>query len=69
VRSRALALGVDGWARNLTDGRVEVVAEGSRPACERLLADLGGTGTPGRVSRVVDRWSEARGVPAGFHER
>ena len=69
VRTRALAGGLEGWARNCEDGRVEVVAEGSRPACERLLAELGGTGTPGHVSGVVERWSEARGVPPGFHER
>ncbi len=69
VRSRALGHGVQGWARNLEDGRVEVVAEGTKQACEALLADLGGSGTPGRVTGVVERWSEVRGVPSGFHER
>jgi acylphosphatase len=42
---------------------------GSQPACELLLADLGGSATPGRVTAVVERWSEARGVPPGFRER
>src|SRR6185437_455819 len=37
VRSRALELGLVGSASNLDDGRVEVVAEGPRAACERLL--------------------------------
>jgi acylphosphatase len=69
VRSHARAHGVEGWARNLEDGRVEVVAESSQHACEKLLADLGGPGTPGRVTGVVERWSAARGVPSGFHER
>jgi acylphosphatase len=69
TRSRALARGVDGWARNTPDGRVEVVAEGSRQACEQLLADLRGSGSPGHVTGVVERWSAARGVPAGFTER
>jgi acylphosphatase len=69
ARSRAVALGVDGWARNTPDGRVEVVAEGARGACEDLLAELRGPGTPGRVSGVVERWSDARGVPDGFVER
>ena len=69
IRSRALELGLAGWAANLDDGRVEVVAEGSRAACERLLALLGGGDTPGRVSGLTERWSSARGLGAGFVEK
>jgi acylphosphatase len=69
TRSQALALGVDGWARNTSDGRVEVVAEGSRAACEGLLAVLRGPGSPGHVTGVVERWSDARGISSGFAER
>jgi acylphosphatase len=69
VRARALELGLVGSATNLTDGRVEVVAEGPRSACERLLELLRGKGTPGRVSGVTERWSEPRGESAGFVER
>ena len=69
IRSRALELGLAGWAANLDDGRVEVVAEGRRSECEQLLGLLGGTGTPGRVSGVTERWSEARGLGAGFVEK
>jgi acylphosphatase len=69
IRSRALELGLRGWARNCEDGRVEVVAEGPRPAAESLLAALGGSGTPGRVTGVIERWCAARGVPDGFVER
>jgi acylphosphatase len=68
-RSQALALGLDGWARNTADGRVEVVAEGSREDCEELLAALRGSGSPGHVTGVVERWSDPRGIPAGFVER
>ena len=69
VRSQALELGLSGWARNLDDGRVEVVAEGPREACEALLDRLRGQGSPGHVTGVSDRWSEARSVPPGFVER
>lgn len=69
VRSRALELGLAGSATNLSDGRVEVVAEGPRPDCERLLELLRGPGTPGRVRGVTERWSAARGAGAGFVER
>ena len=68
VRSRALELGLAGWARNLDDGRVEVVAEGSRDNLETLLAMLSGGRTPGRVTGVTQRWSEAGGM-SGFVER
>ena len=69
TRSRALELGLTGSASNLPDGRVEVVAEGGRAACEALLALLRGPGTPGTVRQVVERWDEPRGGQTGFHER
>ncbi|GGM40021.1 acylphosphatase [Longimycelium tulufanense] len=68
TRSRALELGLVGSARNLPDGRVEVVAEGMRVHCERLLDLLRSAGTPGRVTTVVERWSPARGDRVGFVE-
>ena len=58
VRAQALGLGLAGSATNLPDGRVEIVAEGPRPACARLLALLHGPSTPGRVTGVSAEWSE-----------
>jgi acylphosphatase len=80
IRSRALEAGLVGWARNLDDGRVEVVVEGPEAACRTLLAQLRGGaalftrgGPPGRVDTVVERWSQARGLGGvgdeGFEER
>jgi acylphosphatase len=69
VRSRALELGLVGSVTNLDDGRVSVVAEGSRDACERLLVVLHGGATPGHVSGVTERWDEPRGGVVGFTER
>lgn len=37
-RRRAVELGLTGWARNLPDGGVEVVACGPEPAVSQLLA-------------------------------
>jgi acylphosphatase len=69
TRSRALELGLVGSAANLPDGRVEVIAEGSREACERLLDLLRGGATPGSVDSVSVRFGDARGGLSGFRER
>ncbi|HEY0641236.1 MAG TPA: acylphosphatase [Pseudonocardiaceae bacterium] len=69
TRSRALELGLAGHARNLPDGRVEVVAEGPRPDTRALLAALRGGDTPGRVDRVTERWETPTGQSRGFVER
>jgi acylphosphatase len=69
VRAKALELGLLGVAENLADGRVKVIAEGSRQRCEDLLALLEGGQTPGRVRRVTSRWAEAMGGLSGFVER
>jgi acylphosphatase len=66
---RARELGLTGYAANLDDGRVEIVAEGSRAAAEQLLADLRGGAPPGRVAGVAARWSPARGDRCGFGMR
>ena len=69
TRSRALELGLTGQATNLPDGRVEVVAEGPRPACERLLQALNSDRGPGSVEHVASRWSEFRDAYDRFSER
>jgi acylphosphatase len=69
TRTQALALGLTGYASNLPDGRVEVVAEGPKPSCDSLLDKLRSGQTPGWVDTVVDRWSQAKGNHTGFVER
>ncbi|MBW0273007.1 acylphosphatase [Nocardia sp. MH4] len=69
TRSRALELGLTGYARNHRDGRVHVVAEGSRSAGATLLELLRSGDAPGRVDLVVESWEPARGDMTGFEER
>ncbi|WP_406280632.1 acylphosphatase [Nocardia sp. NBC_00881] len=69
TRARALELGLVGHATNARDGRVHVVAEGPRQACERLLQLLRSGTPPGRVTLVVESWEPARGDVTGFEER
>lgn len=69
TRSRALELGLVGSASNLRDGRVEIIAEGRRVDCGRLLETLRSGTTPGRVTRVTEMWAPARGGLNDFVER
>jgi acylphosphatase len=69
TRSQALRLGLVGSASNLPDGRVEVVAEGTRIACDQLLKLLESDDTPGSVDHVQNRYSQPRGGFSGFRER
>ncbi|RMI34703.1 acylphosphatase [Streptomyces triticirhizae] len=70
TRARALEIGeLTGFAANLSDGRVQVVAEGARERCERLLAWLREGDTPGRVAGVTEIWDTPRGRYEGFEIR
>ena len=69
TRSRALELGLTGYAGNQPDGRVLVVAQGPRAACEQLLDLLRGGTTPGSVETVVAGFEQAGEPISGFRER
>ncbi|WP_079168403.1 acylphosphatase [Streptomyces colonosanans] len=70
TRAKALEIGgLCGFALNLDDGRVQVVAEGSREGCEGLLEWLQGDDTPGRVDGVTEIWGTPRGGYDGFGVR
>jgi acylphosphatase len=73
TRSRALELGLTGYAANQADGRVLVVAQGPREAGEKLLELLKGSeawpSQPGRVDKVDHEWSEPTDKFRGFVER
>ncbi|OBG99070.1 MULTISPECIES: acylphosphatase [unclassified Mycobacterium] len=73
TRSRALELGLTGYAANQADGRVLVVAQGPRAAGEKLLTLLKGgefwPPRPGRVDNVIADWSAPQERFDGFVER
>ncbi|AFV75854.1 acylphosphatase [Thermus oshimai] len=66
VQRKALELGLSGYAENLPDGRVEVVAEGPKEDLEALLHHLKQGPRLARVEEVEVQWSEETGLK-GFY--
>ncbi|HET8839871.1 MAG TPA: acylphosphatase [Ktedonobacteraceae bacterium] len=69
VVERALSLGLRGYARNLSDGGVEVLAQGPRPALESLLALLRRGPAAAEVTEVEVQWNKPSASVSGFHVR
>ena len=73
TRARARGLGLVGHAKNLPDGRVEVVAQGDGDALDRLIALLqeepSASGRPGVVTGVVTQWGRALPGVGSFDAR
>ncbi len=56
----ALQLGLTGWAKNLEDGRVHIIAEGPETKLKQLLEKLR-EGPPGsRIDNIDVDWREAK---------
>ena len=66
TRQQALALGLRGHARNLADGRVEVVVAGDTSAIDALERWLHRGPPLARVDALTREASDAANVPAGF---
>jgi acylphosphatase len=65
----AQPLGLRGYTRNLSDGSVEVVAQGTRAALEHLLAQLHRGPSAAEVEEVQTTWREPGEHFSGFHVR
>lgn len=62
----AMRLGVTGYAKNLPDGRVEVLAEGDESILRQFVDRLRQGPFLARVDDVAFRWEEPTGGYAGF---
>jgi acylphosphatase len=62
----ANALSISGWARNLYDGRVEIVAEGEMGSLESFAERLREGPRMARVENLEIAWEEPVGESGGF---
>jgi len=72
ARARAKELGLIGFARNMTDGRVEICAQGPAEAIRRLQElieeDPSTTRRPGHVQACVVQEGDLKPGLFGFYE-
>jgi acylphosphatase len=69
TREIAHSLGLDGWVRNLRDGRVEVLFEGEKGAIQKAI-QVSYSGPPGaKVSNIEVKWETYTGSEKGFNVR
>jgi len=61
--NEARRLGVNGWVRNLPDGRVEAVFEGSRKVVEEIIYWCHKGSTAAVVKDVAVEYEELEGLP------
>lgn len=69
TREVAHALGLNGWVKNLRDGRVEAVFEGQKKLIQQAIQQCH-AGPPGaRVSSIDVKWESYTGEETGFSIR
>jgi acylphosphatase len=66
VNQLATGQPITGWVRNLIDGRVELVAEGSRTHLEAFLAEVKQGPRGAQVTDVDLNWGDADGSFSSF---
>jgi acylphosphatase len=69
VVNNALALGLRGYVRNMSEGSVEVIAQGTRPNLERLLTLLQRGPSAAEVKEIRTNWGQPTEHFSGFHVR
>ena len=66
TREQARITGVEGWVRNLDDGRVEAVFEGAAAAVKHMISWCHSGPRHARVDRVDVEWQPPTGQERGF---
>ncbi len=61
TRKEASRLGLKGWVKNLTDGSVELIAQGERESLEQLITWCRGGPPLAMVCNLDFRWEEVSG--------
>lgn len=69
AQAQARQLRLVGWARNLADGSVEVVAHGPRPAVDALRAKLLVGPRFAYVANISEDWTPRDEIPDRFEIR
>ena len=69
VIRQAEILGLTGWVKNLSDGSVEVVAEGFREILDELVKELWKGPSAAHVSDVIISWERYTGEFKTFDVR
>ena len=69
VVNTAVSLDLRGYVRNLSDGSVEVLAQGTRPTLERLLTMLQRGPSAAEVNEIRTDWRQPTEHLSGFHVR
>ncbi len=66
VRGLARGYDVTGSVRNLPDGRVEMIAEGTRAELEDFLKGIAESELSGFIAKQHDSWGKGQGGLKGF---
>lgn len=69
VERKAEGLGLVGWVRNLPDGRVEAVFEGSKERIQEMISLCRKGPFGARVQNINVEWEEATGKFKTFETR
>ena len=69
TKNRAKELDIFGWVKNLTDGRVEILAEGEKDKLEKLIVWAKKGPDSARVDGLEIDWQEHKGEFKNFEIR